>query len=238
MLFEPGLSGLSALVASAAAAGLVGCLAVLRTRTALDDVSARWLRAGAYFCGCLIASAVTGVLDAVLTGRPLGDGDLHDPVFVVALAGCVALEVVAYGLVWPRGTYTLDRPRDLAAGGTFGAVWGLTEGQLLLAGWAVVERTEWSTVYVALAAFVLLSGFQGAWHALYWDRHVAPEHNDPAWNLRKVLLCHVPNLTATLTFLAVYRAPLLFVLLQTIALVLSACAMRFPRPARQLTVTG
>ena len=30
--------------------------------------------------------------------------------------------------------------------------------------------------------------FLGLWHALYWDRKVAPEHNIEAWNLRKVLL--------------------------------------------------
>ena len=238
MLFDPGLSGTTAMAGLLAAAGLAGCLVALRRSPRREADVSRWLRAGAYFCACLAVSAVTGVLDALLTRSPLGEGGLDDPVFVAALTGCVALELVAYGVIWPRGTFTLDRPRDLPAGGAFGAAWGLTEAQLLLAFWAVVEQTGWRPAYVGLVAFVLMSGFQGAWHALYWDLHVAPEHNDPAWNLRKVLLCHVPNLAATLTLLAVYRAPLLFVLLQTLALVLSSCAMRFPRPSRAAAVIG
>ena len=235
MLFESGPAGAGVAVGALA---LLGCLVALQRQPAEDGVR-RWLRAGAYFGGCLVAAALTGVTDALLTGRPLGDGGLDDPVFLGALAGCVLLEVVAYGVVWPLGTYTLDRPRDLAAGIGFGSVWGLAEAQLLLSLWAVIEQTGWRLGLVALASFVLMSALQGGWHALYWDRHVAPEHNDPAWNLGKVLLCHVPNLAATLTLLAVYRAPLLFVLLQTLALVLSCCAMRFPRPTtRQVTVSA
>lgn len=179
----------------------------------------RWLRAGAYFAVCLVVSAVSGVLSHL--------GDAHAA--VLPTVGCLLLEVVAYGVIWPLGTYTLDRPRDPVSA-AFGVVWGLCEAQLLLSGYVLVEQLDLSRAGTVAAAFVLLSTYQGVWHAAYWDRHVAPEHNDPAWNLRKVLLCHVPNLAATLTHYAVYRSALWFVAFQTVSLTLSSVAMRFPRP--------
>ena len=182
----------------------------------------RYSRAGIYFASCLAISAVAGVL------QDLGD---HDAPWL-AIAGCLVLEVVAYGVIWPIGTFTLDRPRDWVSP-VFGLVWGFCEGQLLLAGYRLVEQLGAGRVVTVLGAFVLISAFQGGWHAAYWDKHVAPEHNDPAWNLRKVLLCHVPNLVATLTFYAAYQATLWFVVFQTVSLVLSSAAMRFPRPGSQ-----
>jgi hypothetical protein len=238
VLFDgAGASGVADLIGWAAAAALVACVAALVLRRNEDGVR-RWLRAGAYFSACLVASAAAGVLPVLLTGPLLGDGSLGDIGFVAALLGCVAVELVAYGWVWPRGTYTLDRPRDLPTGIGFGLAWGVTEAQLLLVLFALVEQSGWSKAYVVLVAFVLMSAFQGCWHALYWDRLVAPEHNDPRWNLRKVLLCHVPNLAATLTFLAVYSAPLLFVGLQALSLVLSSCAMHWPRPRPRVSTVS
>lgn len=181
-----------------------------------------WVRAGTYFAACLVIAAFAGVLTDVVrgTGNP-------DPVAVV---GCLLLELVAYGFIWPIGTFTVNRPRDWVSP-VFGLVWGLSEAPLLLSGYVLVEQLGLGRVATVSLAFLLLSGFQGGWHAAYWDRKVAPEHNDPAWNLRKVLLCHVPNLLATLTFYAVSRSALWFVVFQTVSLTLSASAMRFPRPS-------
>jgi hypothetical protein len=179
-------------------------------------------RAGLYFAFCLAVSAATGVM------QDLGDRDAP----WLPVLGCLVLITVAYGVIWPIGTYTLDRPRDWVSP-IFGLVWGFCEGQLLLSGYVLVERLDLSKPLTVALAFVLLSAFQGGWHAAYWDKHVAPEHNDPAWNLRKVLLCHVPNLAVTLTFYAAYGATMWFVVFQTLSLVLSATAMRFPRPGSQ-----
>lgn len=186
----------------------------------------RWVRAGIYFAVCLLIGSVSGVLpDAV------GDPDPW------AVAGCLLLEVVAYGVIWPIGTFTQDRPRDWVSP-AFGLVWGLCEAQLLLSGYVLVEQLGLGKPATVGLAFVLLSAFQGVWHALYWDIKVAPEHNDPAWNLRKVLLCHVPNLLATLGFYAVSGSALWFVLFQTVSLTLSSMAMRFPRPSQSEPVRG
>jgi hypothetical protein len=184
----------------------------------------RWLRAGGYFAVCLVVSALSGVL-----------GDLGDTsAAVLPTVGCLLVVTVAYGVIWPIGTFALDRPRDVVSP-LFGLVWGFCEAQLLLAGYLLVELLDLPRFGTVALAFLLLSAFQGVWHAAYWDVKVAPEHNIPEWNARKVLLCHVPNLAATLTHYAVYGSAFWFVVFQVVALTLSATAMRFPRPARELS---
>lgn len=184
----------------------------------------RYRRAAAYFAVCLLAGAASGVTADLV--------DVDRGAALLPSLAIVLLEVVAYGVVWPIGTFTLDRPKD-GVSTAFGLVWGLCEAQLLLSGYVLVAHLGLAKPLTVALAFVLLSAFQGLWHALYWDIKVAPEHNDPAWNLRKVLFCHVPNLVATLTHYAVYGSALWFVLFQTVSLTLSARAMRFPRPTTQ-----
>ena len=184
----------------------------------------RWRRAAGYFAACLVVSALSGVLFDL--------GDISAA--VLPTVGCLLVVTVAYGVVWPMGTFTLDRPRDPVSA-LFGVVWGFCEAQLLLSVYVLVEQLGLSRLWTVLLAFVLLSGFQGGWHAAYWDVKVAPEHNIPEWNLRKVVLCHVPNLAATPTHYAVYRSAFWFVVFQVVALTLSSMAMRFPRPARVLS---
>jgi len=182
----------------------------------------RWRRALAWFAVCLAASALSGVL------ADLGDTDAA----LLPTLGALAVVAVAYGVVWPIGTFTLDRPRDPVSTG-FGIAWGFFEGQVLLSGYLLVDRLGLDRGWTVLLAFLLLSAFQGAFHALWWDLRVAPEHNDPAWNLRKVLFCHVPNLAVSLTHYAVYGSAFWFVAFQVVALGLSARAMRFPRPVSE-----
>ena len=59
---------------------------------------------------------------------------------------------------------------------------------------------------------------------------MAPPHNIESWNLRKVLVCHVPFLLLALTHLAVFDNGLLFVLWQAAAMTFAAWHMRFPPP--------
>jgi hypothetical protein len=182
-----------------------------------------WLLAFSYFAVCWTAAWVTGALGRLAAPTPEGIG--WWAWFVVS----VVVVVVGYWVVWPMGTEARGRPRTPMSW-VFGLVWGVSEGLLFLAvqtvvvGWAL---PVWATVFVT---FLVLAGFVGMWHALYWDVEVAPPHNIGAWNLRKVLWVHVPNLAVTLGFLTVYDEAALFVGLQTLALVGSAVAMRFPAP--------
>ncbi len=139
--------------------------------------------------------------------------------------------VVGYWVIWPRGTLTHGRPLNLPAVMVFGVAWGVSEGLLFLSVWAVADR--WLPWGWALAVTMLAVGaFLGLWHALYWDLKVAPEHNIEAWNLRKVLFVHVPNLAVTVPYLATYGSGAVFVGLQAIGLLGATRAMHFPSPWR------
>jgi hypothetical protein len=192
------------------------------------DAYRAWARAGAFVVVAAVVGAVAGVY-----GEPLGLRSEHlgHAGWWLAVVGCLAVELVAYWVVWPRGTYTLDRPRDPAAAVAVGVPWGVAQGVVFLAlfrlGGAIVD----GDAATAAVAFGLISTYQAVFHAAWWDRLVAPPHNKPEWNLRKVLLCHVPNLAVTLAFLTAYGDGAVFVTFQVVALVGSALFMRFPRPS-------
>ena len=189
-----------------------------------------WVLAMQYFGACLAVAAAANVIGTILTRRPLGDGSFSNTTFTLWFVACVIVEVVAYGVIWPMGTLTHGRPRRAGWQLGFGLAWGICESCLFMSIWAVSERFIGNRWVAGLVAFTLISSFIGLWHDKYWDVHIAPEHNIPVWNPRKVFLCHIPNLCITLPFLAVYRAPALFLMFQTISLTLSVWFMRFPAP--------
>lgn len=193
-------------------------------RTPLD----RLVRAGAYFAVCWAIAVAAGVTADVVEWPLIRPGNATDPGWLALTVLCIVVELVAYWRVWPIGTFTLDRELHRPSVIGFGVAWALAEAQLFLAFHAALREVLDGRWVRALAAFAVISTFQGLWHALYWDRAVAPEHNDPAWNLRKVLLCHVPNLAVTLAHFALYREPAVFVAFQAVALVGSTWHMRFP----------
>lgn len=192
------------------------------------DVRLAWLRAGMYFCACFLASWATGVLHTLLHTPLFTMAQAQDTGWLGLTAACVLVEIVGYWIIWPMGTFTLDRERNVPVQAAFGFMWGIAEAQLFLTFWALVEMFGMSTTATALVAFGVISTFQGMWHALYWDIHVAPEHNIPEWNKWKVLCAHVPNLMITLTYLTLHGNAALFVGFQTLSLVGSTIFMRFP----------
>lgn len=187
-----------------------------------------WLRAGLYFGACWLVSWAAGVLPALLDNPLAFPDQLADPGWLAFTALCIAVEIVGYYVIWPRGTLTHGRAVHWPSVMAFGLLWGVSEGQLFLSVWAVAERFIPSRALVAVVTFVVLSAFIGLWHALVWDIHVAPAHNLAEWNARKVLFAHIPNLVCTLAYLAVYGNGGMFVLFQTVALLGSTYFMRFP----------
>jgi hypothetical protein len=181
------------------------------------DARAASRRAALYFALCLVVAAAAGCL----TTSPLDTDHLSSGTWWAATVGVLAVEVLGYWVIWPRGTFTLDRPRTPYSL-LFGLAWGICQGLLFL---SVARHLP------AWAAWLALSVFQGCFHALWWDIRVAPAHNVPAWNLRKVLLAHVPNLATAMWWWSQWHDPLPFVLFQVVALVGSARAMRFPPPS-------
>lgn len=196
------------------------------------DARAAWHRAGIYFAVCLGLSAISGVLGRLFDEPIVRAGQTSNPAWVALALASIAVVAVAYLVVWPRGTLTHGRALHLPSVLLFGALWGVCEGQLLLAMWSVADRLVTPDWFVVTISFVLISTWLGVWHARYWDIQVAPEHNIPEWNLRKVAFAHTPNLLVSLTFLTLYENLAIFLALQTFALMASTSVMRFPRYSR------
>lgn len=187
-----------------------------------------WARAMAYFIACILISHMSGALGWVLHGPLATAEQLRDPQWgALLIVSCVAI-FIGYFVVWPRGTLTHGRRRNLVVVATFGMLWGVSEGLLFLSVFLLSQRFIASAVGATAATFFILAAFLGSWHSLYWDSHVAPEHNIPEWNIRKVLFAHIPNLLVTLTFLTLYGNAAIFLLLQATALIASTYFMRFP----------
>lgn len=192
------------------------------------SVELAWLQAGIYFAACFLISWYAGVSLNIIS-EPLATSEqLQDVGWWALTALCAAVVFVGYFIIWPRGTLTHGRALHWPSVLAFGLLWGVSEGQLFVSVWAVAHSLVSNPLFAASITFMVLSAFIGMWHALYWDIHVAPEHNIAAWNVRKVLFAHTPYLLVTLTHLALFGNWALVVLLQTLALLSSTYFMRFP----------
>jgi hypothetical protein len=187
-----------------------------------------WIRGGLYFTSGFILSILTGVLPALLSKPVATDEQLSNLYWWLFTFLCVDVIYFAYFYLWPRGTLTHGRELHLPQVLFFGLFWGLGEGQVLLSAWAVTEKLISNVWLTALVTFLIVSTFKGLWQSQYWDINVAPEHNIPEWNLKKVLFGHIPNLICTLSYLAVFGNALIFLLLQTAGLMYMTYRMRFP----------
>ena len=163
---------------------------------------------------------------ALLFRQPWGETGATG--FLPMVVACFVVILTGYGYVWPRGTLTYGRSLNLVAVILFGLLWGISEGVLFISVWLLLADWLPSKWLIVGLTFLILATFKGLWHSQYWDIYVSPEHNIEAWNLRKVLLAHTPNLIFTLTFLTLYGGVGFFVVWQTMALLLSTYFMHFP----------
>ena len=187
-----------------------------------------WIRGWIYFVSCFIVSIMTGVF-FTLVGKPIVSAEnLSNGYWWGFTFLCTGVIYFAYFYLWPKGTLTHARELHLPSVLVFGLIWGLGEGQLFLSVWAVLEKLLSNVWIVMLVSFLIIGIFKGLWQSRYWDIYVSPEHNIPEWNGPKVLFGHVPNLICTLSFLALFGNPLLFLLFQTAGLMYSAYYMHFP----------
>ena len=196
----------------------------------LYDPRRAWTLALAWFAFCWLLAAVSGGLAAVFT-RPLATpAQLADPLWWGAWGLAISIILVAYGLIWPRGTFTDGRARRPVWQLGFGLAWGSSQGLLFLSLWHGLASAGLAPLAVYGFSYLAIGACNGVWHRFCWDIRVSPPHNYSEWNLRKVSLCHTPNLLVSLAALVAYGNAALFLLCQTLALLLSAWAMRFPAP--------
>lgn len=220
-------------LAAAALLGLV-LLAVAYTRARPGYTAgtyypaAAWQRAGMYFCAALILSWSLGVLQSLLTTPLLDPVPGEDPLWAAFTLFYLVVLWMGYAIIWPRGTFSDGRRSHPLLTTIYGLLWGLCHGQVFLCIWALAELSGISQGWVALVTFLILSGYNFAFQQYFWDIQVSPPHNIAAWNPKKVLYCHVPNLVLGLTWLAIWGNFGLWLLLQTAVLLISAHVMRFP----------
>lgn len=189
-----------------------------------------WLRASVFFTACLLVSAYFGVLQRLFSEPLVANGQLGDSTWRVLTLVVSAQVVFGYFYFWPKGTVTHGRPRRLFAGIVFGFLWGFCQGQLMLVTYDLIATAGLSAAINVGLMFVVWSVWAALWQSRYWDIKIAPEHNIAAWNLRKVLIVHVPFLLLCVSHYALFGNTGLFIFWQILALTASTLVMRFPAP--------
>jgi len=199
------------------------------TTVAYDSRKA-WFRAFVFFWVAIAIGSFCGVSQQLLA-PPIIDPDLlkHEP-WRWATEIYLVIIIVGYGFIWPRGTLTHGRIfRPLACIG-FGLFWGIAQAMIFLSIWTAVGWLGLDPLWTGVISYLGIALYTGLWHSLYWDIHVSPPHNIAAWNVRKVLFAHTPNLVFTLFYLSWFGSLWVVVAMQSLALILSCWFMHFPRP--------
>jgi len=177
-----------------------------------------WIRAGIYFCSCLVISWLTGTMNKIFQNPIVTQDQLNNTSWIIWTAGCFLLVFVAYWIVWARMTLTFNRKRYLITQILFGLTWGICTAQIFLGIWNFCGIFNWPLWGKWILGYILISAYMGLWQDLYWDVYVVPEHDTPRSLKLKVWSSHVPNMTFSLIYLALYDNQIIFIMLQTLAL--------------------
>ena len=197
------------------------------------DAYTAWLRAGIFISICFVISWGMGVLDATFFHPTLPQMD-NNMYFIIFTAASFIIVLVGYWIIWPMGTVTYGRAWGWHCV-LFGIVDGLAESQLFLCIWSAVELFGLPRYGTGLITFFLQGGFKANWDQHYWNVYVAPAHNIEEWNKWKVLFVHVPNVLVTFSYFITYGNATLYCATQTLALIGSTNAMKFPSPFSKYT---
>jgi hypothetical protein len=199
------------------------------------EPEAAWILACIYFCSCYLVAILTGVVETLFSFPISTPEQTSNPSWWAWVIGCVILVTIAYWVIWARYTLRFDRRVDIIPQTIFGLMWGAASGSLFLAIYlvaTVIGRT-WAAWQVFILAYVSIAIWQWLWQDYIWDVYIAPEHDSP-WSIRfKVFATHIPNITVCLIFYSIYENHLIFIALQTWALVGASLAMRMPAPWSQ-----
>eukprot|EP00928_Gymnodinium_smaydae_P031114 TRINITY_DN2294_c0_g1_i2.p1 TRINITY_DN2294_c0_g1~~TRINITY_DN2294_c0_g1_i2.p1 ORF type:complete len:317 (+),score=39.70 TRINITY_DN2294_c0_g1_i2:80-1030(+) len=199
------------------------------------DPKGAWLEGGAFISLCFMLSWAAGVLDATFF-HPcvVVQAQSDSAAFFVFTAAAFVVVIVGYWLIWPVGTVAYGRKWGWHCV-LFGVLDGLAEAQLFLCIWALIELAGLPRYGTGLVTFLMQGGFKANWDQKYWNVRVAPAHNVQDWNKWKVLFVHLPNVLVTFSYFITYGSATLYVASQTVALLGSTSAMRFPSPLSSYT---
>ena len=191
-----------------------------------------WLRAGMLFCLFFLISWATGTMQIILNSPIATPEQLTDARWKLWVSGLTIFILFAYWGIWARYTIRFDRKLDLAPQTLFGLLWGLSFGQMLLSIWQIVVKftPNWASWQQGILTYVFISLWQWLLMDMYWDIYISPEHDSPKSIKLKVPLTHIPNVTLSLIFFIIHQNYVIFVALQTLALLGASIHMRIPAP--------
>ena len=194
--------------------------------------SAAWVRAGIFFCSFYLLSWAAGTMERALRSPIATKEQLTNTHWWFWVTGLTVFILAAYWGIWARYTIRFDRKIDLVPQIVFGLFWGTSFGQMFISIWRIAAMIgpSWRLWQQWLLAYVLIGVWQWLLMDMYWDIHISPEHDSPGSIMIKTLATHIPNVTLCLIFLALYDNYVIFIALQTLALIGCSINMRMPAP--------
>ena len=194
---------------------------------------AAWIRGLIYCCFTYLLAWYFGVWDAILAQPIATTEQLQSSNWQIWVGGLFAWILFSYWGVWGRFTVRFDRKLNLLPQITFGLLWGTASGQMFLVIWhfsTMVGGGEWAIWQVYALTYLIITFWQWFLMDMYWDIYISPEHDTLFSIGLKVAVTHVPNITISLIFFALYENYVIFIALQTLALTGACIMMRMPGP--------
>lgn len=199
--------------------------------------AAAWLRALSLFLSFYLFGIASGAVEAALSRSAISSEELASQYWWAWFIGMTLFMLIAYWGIWARNTLHFGRALAPVSQTLFGLLWGIAFGLLFLSIWHVADAIllallgeAKATWQVYILAYVIISLWQALMMDLYWDVYVSPEHDTPASIKLKVPTTHIPNVTLSLIFFAIYQNYAVFIAWQCIALIGCSLAMRMPAP--------
>lgn len=220
-------------VAAACILALIVLQLLLRKQAAQHDPKIyspklAWLRAISYYLAAYVIGWSSGVIDTLLETPFIRAEQSGNPLWQGMTALCFAVILFGYLRIWKVGTFHDNRIYRWWITPWYGIAWGFAQASIFLSIWAVIDLSGWPLWLTAILAYVVIGAYNGCLQQFYWDIYVSPPHNEKAFNTRKVLLAHTPNLIVCLIYLSLFGNLGIYFILQGLALGISASIMRFP----------
>jgi hypothetical protein len=190
-----------------------------------------WNRAINFFCITILFAYPTGLLRDILKNPIITKDQTSSSGWIFMTAFCSLFMFIFYWIVWPRWTLTFERRFHIIPCVSFALLEGIGNALIIVNVYYICEFLikfpNWGTYIVTWS---LVGFWQGTFGTYYWNLYVLPEHDTPDSLKMKTAVCHIPNLTITLTYLLKWNNLLLFICFQTFALLGCTMFMRFPSP--------
>jgi hypothetical protein len=190
-----------------------------------------WTRTCIYFLYAVLLCIPTGLLEVLLFSQVASEAQVSNVLWIFSTLGTVLIILLLYGYLWPRWTLNYNRLFQWIPCAIFGVLQGTSTGMILCNIWFLFDAVVLADLWVTwVASWCMMILWQYVFGMYYWSIYVLPEQ-DTHWSLKmKMLVCQVPNITLTLTYLLFWNNAAIFVLLQMMASLGTAFRMRFPSP--------